>query len=310
MASSAEARDAVTVAVTGASGHLGRKVADLLLERVDPSEVILLTRTPDALASYAERGFVVRYADFDDPAMLAEAFSGADRALLISALDFERRASQHGAAIEAAKAAGVRHVTYTSIPEPEGNPAAAAPSHLATEVAARESGLAWTFLRNSLYADFQVSVLEQAIASGQLVTSAGDGRVGYVARDDCAAAAAAVLTQDGHEGKAYDITGPEAIGPKDVAVLAAELGGRPTSGSGSGRRRRPRRGDARGRRAGGGGSNRAQLRGRGPRGLPRRRLERGRRAHEHGAHVAARRRHRRPRQVAGRAPRPVERQGT
>lgn len=217
----------MTVAVTGASGHLGRRVADLLLERLDPSEVVLLTRTPEALASYSERGAAVRYADFDEPATLGEAFSGTERALLISALDFARRGGQHGAAIEAAKAAGVRHVIYTSIPEPEGNPAAAAPSHLATEVAARESGLAWTFLRNSLYADFQVPVVAEAIASGQLVTSAGDGRVAYVARDDCAAAAAAVLTQDDHEGKTYDITGPEAIGPRDVAALAAELGGRP-----------------------------------------------------------------------------------
>jgi NAD(P)H dehydrogenase (quinone) len=217
----------VTVAVTGASGHLGRKVADLVLEHLDPTQLILLSRTPDALASYSERGAVVRYADFDEPAALVDAFSGADRALLISALDFERRLGQHRAAIEAAKAAGVRHLVYTSIPEPEGNPAAAAPSHLATEAAARESGLAWTFLRNSLYADFQVPVVAQAIASGQLVTSAGDGRVAYVARDDCAAAAAAVLTQDDHEGKTYDITGPKAIGPKDVAALAAELGGRP-----------------------------------------------------------------------------------
>jgi len=217
----------MTVAVTGASGHLGRRVADLLLERLDPSEVVLLTRTPEALASYSEGGAAVRYADFDEPATLGEAFSGTERALLISALDFARRGGQHGAAIEAAKAAGVRHVIYTSIPEPEGNPAAAAPSHLATEVAARESGLAWTFLRNSLYADFQVPVVAEAIASGQLVTSAGDGRVAYVARDDCAAAAAAVLTQDDHEGKTYDITGPEAIGPRDVAALAAELGGRP-----------------------------------------------------------------------------------
>ena len=216
----------MTVAVTGASGHLGRKVADLLLEHLDPSQVVLLTRTPDALASYSEHGAVVRYADFDEPATLVDALSGAERALLISALDFERRSGQHRAAIEAAKAAGVRHVIYTSIPEPEGNPAAAAPSHLATEVAARESGLAWTFLRNSLYADFQVPVVAQAIASGQLVTSAGEGRVAYVSRDDCAAVAAAVLTQDDHEGKAYDITGPDAIGPRDVAALAAELGGR------------------------------------------------------------------------------------
>ena len=217
----------MTVAVTGASGQLGRKVADILLERLDPSQVVLLTRMPDALAAYSERGAVVRRADFDEPASLVDAFSGADRALLISALDFERRAGQHRAAIDAAKAAGVRHVIYTSIPEPEGNPAAASPSHYATELVARDSGLAWTFLRNNLYSDFQVPVVAQAIASGQLVTSAGDGRVAYVARDDCAAAAAAVLVQDGHERKAYDITGPDAIGPADIAALAAELGRRP-----------------------------------------------------------------------------------
>ncbi len=217
----------MTVAVTGASGHLGRKVADLLLERLDPHQVILLTRTPDALASYSERGVVVRHADFDEPSTLAEAFSGAERALLISALDFERRIGQHRAAIEAAKAARVRHVIYTSIPKPEGNPAAASPSHHATELAACDSGLAWTFLRNNLYADFQVRVVAQVIASGQLVTSAGNGRVAYVSRDDCAGAAAAVLVQDGHEGRVYDITGPQALGPQEVAALAAELGGRP-----------------------------------------------------------------------------------
>jgi NAD(P)H dehydrogenase (quinone) len=96
----------VTVAVTGASGHLGRKVADLVLEHLDPTQLILLSRTPDALASYSERGVVVRHADFDEPATLAEAFSGADRALLISALDFELRIGQHGAAIEGAKTPG------------------------------------------------------------------------------------------------------------------------------------------------------------------------------------------------------------
>ena len=213
--------------MTGASGQLGRKVADLLLERLEPSEIVLLTRTPEALASYSARGAVVRRADFDEPGSLTEAFSGAERALLISALDFERRVAQHGAAIEAAQAAGVRHLLYTSIPNPEGNPAAAAPSHHATELAARDSRLAWTFLRNSLYSDFQVPVVAQAIASGQLVTSAGDGRVAYVSRDDCAAAAAAVLVQDGHEGMAYAITGPKAIAPQDLAALAAENGARP-----------------------------------------------------------------------------------
>src|SRR5262245_46952691 len=191
-------RTPMTVAVTGASGHLGRQVADLLLGRLDPADVVLLTRTPDALSEHAERGAVVRHADFDEPSSLVDAFAGVDRALLISALDFERRSGQHRAAIEAAAEAGVRQMAYTSIPTPEGNPAAAAPSHLATEQALRDSGLAWTFLRNNLYAEFQISTVQRAIDSGELATNAGDGRVAYVSRDDCAATAAAVLVQEGH----------------------------------------------------------------------------------------------------------------
>jgi NAD(P)H dehydrogenase (quinone) len=217
----------MTVAVTGASGQLGRRVAELLLARLAPSDVVLLTRSPQGLAAYAERGVSVRRADFDEPSSLLDRLAGVDRMLLISALDFGRRVGQHRAAIEAARSAGVGHVLYTSIPNPEVGTAAAAPSHLATEQALRESGLAWTFLRNNLYAEFQTPVVAQAIESGQYVTSAGDGRTAYVSRDDCAAAAAAVLVQDGHEGMAYDITGREAIGAHDLASLATELGGCP-----------------------------------------------------------------------------------
>src|ERR671934_40723 len=107
----------MTVAVTGASGHLGRRVADLLLDRLDPAEVVLLTRSPEHLSAYAERGAQVRRADFDEPESLPEALAGTDRVLLISAVDLERRVGQHKAALGAAKAAGARHVLYTSIPK-------------------------------------------------------------------------------------------------------------------------------------------------------------------------------------------------
>jgi NAD(P)H dehydrogenase (quinone) len=216
----------MTVAVTGASGHLGRKVADLIVEQLDPADVVLLTRTPDTLAALAERGADVRHADFDQPSTLAAAFTGVDRVLLISAVDLERRTDQHRAAVAAAAAAGVRHVIYTSIPMPsEQNPAVVVPSHRATEQAVLESGLEWTFLRNNLYAEFQSPVVEQAIESGRLVTSAADAGVAYVSRDDCAAVAAAVLVGEGHASRAYDVTGPQAASPRDVAALAAELGG-------------------------------------------------------------------------------------
>jgi NAD(P)H dehydrogenase (quinone) len=200
----------MTLAITGASRHLGRAVA----ARLEGADLVLLTRTPENLPG-------ARRADFDDPDSLAEAFAGVDRLLLISAVDLERRAAQHRAAIDAAVAAGVRHVVYTSVANPvEDNPAAVVPSHRATEEALRASGMAWTFLRNSIYADYQAPVVAQARASGQLVTSIGDGGIAFVAREDCAAVAAAVLAQDGHEGRAYDITGPEAVGAAGLAELA------------------------------------------------------------------------------------------
>ena len=139
------------VAITGASGQLGRLVAERVLAQCAPRDVILATRSPDALSDFAARGAEIRHADFDEPDSLRDALVGAERMLLISATDLERRVAQHRAAIAAAKAAGVRRVIYTSgsMPEPP-NPAAVAPSHYATEQALAASGLAWTVLRNSL----------------------------------------------------------------------------------------------------------------------------------------------------------------
>jgi NAD(P)H dehydrogenase (quinone) len=122
----------------------------------------------------------------------------------------------------------VRHVAYTSYLNPvEENPAAITPTHRDTEKALRESGLAWSALRHAFYAEYQVPAGAQAIATGQLVHNSGDGKTAYVSREDCAAAAAAVLTTEGHEGRAYDITGPEALGQDDVAALLSEVSGRP-----------------------------------------------------------------------------------
>jgi NAD(P)H dehydrogenase (quinone) len=214
------------IIVTGASGHLGRRVTEELLERVDARDLILVTRTPDALAGY---GADVRAGDFTDPSSLAAAFAGGDRMLLISTDAIGARVRHQADAIDAAAAAGVRHVAYTSIvnPDPKANPAAVVPDHHATEEKLRASGLEWTFLRNSVYADFEAGGLAAAVATGQLVTNGGDGKLAYVARDDCAAAAAAVLATDGHAGKAYDVTGPESLDADARAALFAELAGRP-----------------------------------------------------------------------------------
>jgi NAD(P)H dehydrogenase (quinone) len=218
--------DSMVVAITGASGQLGRKTAELVLGRVDPGDVVLLTRTPEALADLADRGAAIRRADFDEPQSVRDALQDVERVLLISAVELGHRVGQHRAAIEAAQQAGVRHVLYTSIPNPVAeNPAGVVPDHGATEAALEESGLAWTFLRNNLYAEYQVPTAAQAIATGQLVTNASGGSTAFVSRDDCAAAAAAVLTSAGHENTSYDITGPQSVSAEELAALAGEIAG-------------------------------------------------------------------------------------
>ncbi len=213
----------MSIVITGASGQLGRRVAELVLEQT--SDVILVTRTPETLSGL---GGEVRRADFDDPASLDAAFAGGSRLLLISLPTIGARVPQHIAAIDAATRAGVGFIAYTSIvnPGPE-NPSAVAVEHLATEEAIRASGLAWTFLRNSIYADLQPRTAAAALATGQLVTNAGDGRTALVTREDCARVAAAVLVGDGHEGQAYDVTGPEALSADDLAAIYSEVGGKP-----------------------------------------------------------------------------------
>jgi NAD(P)H dehydrogenase (quinone) len=219
--------DSMVVAITGASGHLGRKTAELVVDRLNPSDVVLLTRTPEALADLADRGAAVRRADFDEPQSVRDALEDVERMLLISAVELGHRVQQHRAAIDAAQRAGVRHVLYTSVPDPvEENPAGVVPDHGATEAALKASGLAWTFLRNNLYAEYQVPTAAQAIATGQLVTNAASGRTAYVSRDDCADAAAAVLASAGHENKSYDITGPQSVSAEELAALAGEIAGR------------------------------------------------------------------------------------
>jgi NAD(P)H dehydrogenase (quinone) len=211
----------LTFGITGASGQLGRLAAAQLLEVVDPPEVVLTSRTVDSLSDFAARGLVVRPADFSEPSSLEKAFEGIHSLLLISTDSVGDRVAGHLAAIDAAVSAGVSHVVYTSVPNPvAANPALVAPDHLATEKALQSSGLAWTFLRNNLYADFQLPGLAQAAAAGRLVTNSGDGRAAYVTRADCAAAAVGAMTGRAGQNIAYDVTGPHSLSADDLAQLA------------------------------------------------------------------------------------------
>lgn len=216
-----------TYAITGASGQLGSLAADLLLEKVDPADVVLLTRSPETLD---RPGVTVRAADFDDPDTLAAAFDGVDELLVVSTDAVGTRLEGHRNAIDAAAKAGVRRVLYTSFvsPVPE-NPAAVTADHVGTEQALRDSGLRWTLLRNNLYADMQADTVAQAAASGTYVTNTGTAGAAYVTRADCAAAAVAALLSTDVDDTAIDVTGPETVTADDVADLAARRRGEPVT---------------------------------------------------------------------------------
>lgn len=220
-----------TLIVTGAGGHLGRRVVELLLE-AGAGPIVATTRNPDKLADLAARGVTVRRADFDDPATLPQAFAGGGRLLLISTDDLAqpgKRLAQHRAAVAAAEAAGVGHVVYTSVTAAHPTPQSSLSNdHFWTEQALAASGMGWTFLRNNLYADLLLHALPHAIATGQLFTATGSGGRSYVTREDCARAAAAALrTGDGR--RIYDITGPAAVTQDEVAAIAAAIVGKPVT---------------------------------------------------------------------------------
>lgn len=218
-----------TLLVTGASGQLGRRVLELLLES-NAGQIIATTRTPEKLADFGARGVIVRKADFDDSASLVEAFKGADRLLLIStdALDVPgRRLKQHVNAVKAAEAVGVKHVVYTSLINPSADsPVLIAGDHRGTEEALAASQLDWTVLRESVYTDMLPQVVGQAIQTGQLMTAAGQGKIAYITREDCAYAAAGALTDNFNGRRTLDITGPSAISHADLAAIASQMTGR------------------------------------------------------------------------------------
>ncbi len=218
------------IIVTGASGQFGNAAARLLLERVPAEDLVFLSRTTDKLAEFAEAGAHVRHADFDDPASLLPAMEGGERMLLISTVRVGSRVEQHTAAVEAAKARGVRHVVYTSLlgVRKPGNPSVEGFDHIATERMIEASGLAYTHLRDSLYAEAVATAMAiPALLAGHKPENAGRGRVPIVSRDDCVATAVGVLTQDGHANKAYDVTGPEMWALPDAMALIAEMAGKP-----------------------------------------------------------------------------------
>lgn len=204
------------IAVTGATGQLGHLVVEQLKTRVPAESLVALVRDP---AKAVDLGVEVRAADYDEPATLAAALAGVDVLLLISSDAIGQRVAQHRNVIEAAKATGVKRIAYTSILRADDTPIGLGVEHRATEALIRESGLAYTLLRNGWYLENYAGAIAGALHAGAFVGSADQGRISAAARADYADAAAIVLTSDGHEGQTYELAGDEAF---TMAELAAE----------------------------------------------------------------------------------------
>ncbi|MFF9771844.1 SDR family oxidoreductase [Streptomyces sp. NPDC014636] len=209
----------MSIVVTGATGHLGRHVVEQLLEKVPAEQIIAVVRDKEKAAALAARGVRLAVADYNEPETFHGLFSAGDRVLLISGNEFDKgRVRQHTVVIDAAKAAGVALLAYTSAPGTLT--AALADDHRATEEALLASGLPYSLLRNGWYHENYTENLAPVLEHGAVVQAAGDGRISSASRADYAAAAVAVLTGEGHENTTYELGGDEAWG---FAEYAAEL---------------------------------------------------------------------------------------
>lgn len=206
----------MSIVVTGATGHLGRLAVEALVERgVPAADVVATGRRTETLTDLAERGVVVRTADYDDEASLEEALAGADRLLLVSGSEVGQRVRQHGNAIAAARAADVGFIAYTSIAHADTSTLLLAEEHRATEQLLAEAGVPHALLRNSWYTENYTAQLPVYLEHG-IAGAAGDGAVSAATRADYAAAAAAVVATDGHAGAVYELGGA----PFTMAELA------------------------------------------------------------------------------------------
>lgn len=215
------------LAVTGATGKLGRLVIEALIERGKPAgDIVAIGRSIDRIADLRQRGVQVRAADYGKPEQLAAALEGVDRLLLISGSAAGQRVAQHRNVVNAAQAAGVGFIAYTSAPKADSTDLALAPEHKATEELIRASGIPFAMLRNNWYTENYFQVLEQAQYTGLVIASLGDGTVASASRRDYAEAAAVVLAGEGHEGCVYELAGDTAWSYDDLTATLTELLGR------------------------------------------------------------------------------------
>lgn len=214
----------MSIAVTGATGQLGRIVIEKLTQAVLPSQVVALVRSPDKAA---DLGVEARAFDYARPDALAPALAGVQTLLLISSSEVGQRATQHANVIAAAKQAGVERIVYTSLLHADTSPLSLADEHRTTEADLKASGLRYTILRNGWYAENYLGSLGAALEHGAFIGSAGQGRVSAATREDFAEAAVAVLTGQGHDNTTYELAGDTAWTLSELAAEVARQSGKP-----------------------------------------------------------------------------------
>lgn len=208
------------IAVTGASGQLGRLVVEALLKSTKETKIAALVRDPSKVADFIDKGVIVRKADYDAPETLAAALEGVDRLLLISSSEVGQRTRQHKAVIDAAKAAGVKLIAYTSILDADDSPLALAEEHRETEAYLKQTGVPCVLLRHGWYTENYMGAIPAAVENGAVYGCAGDGRFSFATRKDYAEADAAVLLKEGQAGKVYELAGARGY---TLFELAAEI---------------------------------------------------------------------------------------
>ncbi|MGM9943528.1 MAG: SDR family oxidoreductase [Lysinibacillus sp.] len=215
------------VLVTGATGNLGSKIVESLLAQVPASNIVVSVRDihSEKAQAYQAQGIDVRLGDFEQPETLEAAFAGVDRVFIMSTFgDFETIMRQHTNAVEAAKAAGVKQIVYPSVTRAASSDFFLAGMHYAREEVIVKSGIPYVFLRNNWYVENELATIQGCIAGAPWVTSAGEGKIGWVYRPDLAEAAANVLATDGHDNKVYELSGENLTQQQFVDTLSDVLG--------------------------------------------------------------------------------------
>ncbi|HDM8437440.1 TPA: SDR family oxidoreductase [Yersinia enterocolitica] len=215
------------IAVTGATGQLGRLVINALLKKVPANEIIAAVRSPEKASDLAALGIQVRKADYSHPTTLEAAFQGVDKLLLISSSEVGQRIAQHTAVINAAQHAGVKLLAYTSLLHADTSTLGLGEEHRVTESLLRESGLPVVLLRNGWYTENYAASIAPALAHGAFIGAVGDGRIASATREDYAQAAAEVLTQENQAGKVYELAGDDSYSLAEFSAEIARQSGKP-----------------------------------------------------------------------------------